>query len=171
MEELTLEVNYYKRATQDMARIMSHKREHQRGSSLAPSRDHQIIAQIQVPKEVIYTSDRGKLWRAMQGGLRFDRKKIVAIKKKSQGRYRSVSCVCDYRSGSERDEVDRFMAKKSPLRGKKMEEVGNDFSVMIGEGRLADLSVIHSSSQGKTYSQWKQKEKKADLTVIGENIL
>ena len=50
---------------------------------------------------------------------------------------------------------------------KKIEEPGNDFSVMIGEGRLADLSVIYSSSQLKTYSQWKQKANRADLTVIG----
>ena len=112
----------------------------------------------------------------MAQGLKLDRKKIIGIRKKNKGKLRSISCMVDYRT-MPTDQVDRYMSRTTTAVGKarpkRMEEGGGDFSMMIGEGRFGDVSVIHSSGKGrKSYSEWKkQGEVRCDLTVIDEKIL
>lgn len=138
MGELNKELNYYKQCTQDMLKILTH-RKCGLSRSQEKSRDDRIIRSIQTPPERTYISERKQFWLSIQKNIKPERLKILQIKKKRRFQKRSISCMPDYRTRNA-DAVEKYLMKKVTTDHKKkkmMEEIPlegiNDLTLLMND--------------------------------------
>lgn len=187
-QEAVRELQYFRKATQDLLKVIGCRREFAGSRSADKSRLERVVQQIKAPGEVEINGERKRYWLQVQNTLKVERPKLLRVKRQYAAVRRSLSCVVDYRQmqNDQTDGVQRYLRKATEgKRGRKEGREGREGREMREEQDLSqfmsapfdeDLSIITPASR-KSYSDWKRNTKvekrpsAVNLTVIEENIL